>query len=78
EVAVAGVVGAAAYNATATLGAAALARPLDDVGEVVPAAIGAAGLPLVVLGLARGGRLGRAAGFALSLAYLAYVVLVLT
>ena len=78
EVAVAGVVGSAAYNATATLGAAALARPLvvED-GTLGPAAL-AAVLPLVVVALAgRGGRLGRPAGALLLTGYATYVVLVL-
>ena len=61
EVAVAGVVGSAAYNATATLGAAALARPLAvEDGSLGPA-----------------GRLGRPAGALLLTGYAAYVVLVL-
>ena len=78
EVAVAGVVGSAAYNATATLGAAALARPLvvED-GTLGPAAL-AAILPLVVVALAgRRGRLGRPAGALLLAGYATYVVLVL-
>jgi len=37
EIAVAGVVGSAAYNATATLGAAALTRPLSLTGLTLPA-----------------------------------------
>ena len=76
EIAVAGVVGSAAYNATATLGAAALARPLDVTG-IVPAAVVAAVLPLAVLVLARGRRLDRVGGAVLCAAYAAYVVLVL-
>jgi len=76
EIAVAGVVGSAAYNATATLGAAALARPLVVEG-VLAASIAAALLPLVVLALAPRGRLGRPAGGALCAAYVVYVVLVL-
>ena len=78
EVAVAGVVGSAAYNATATLGAAALARPLAvEDGTLGPAAL-AAVLPLVVVALAgRAGRLGRPAGALLLTGYAAYVVLVL-
>lgn len=76
EIAVAGVVGSAAYNATATLGAAALARPLV-VDGVLAAAVAAAVLPLVVLALAPRGRLGRPAGAALLSAYVVYVVLVL-
>jgi len=74
EIAVAGVVGSAAYNATATLGAAALARPLSVSGLTVPAAI-AAGLPLAVVALAwRGQRLGRVAGALLCVGYAAFVV----
>jgi cation:H+ antiporter len=76
EIAVAGVVGSAAYNATATLGAAALARPLD-VSGILPAAVVAALLPLAVLAVARGRRLGRVGGGLLCAAYAAYVVLVL-
>lgn len=77
EIAVAGVVGSAAYNATATLGAAALAAPLAVEG-VLAAAGTAAILPLVVLALAPRGRLGRPAGAALCLGYAVYVVLVLS
>jgi len=76
EIAVAGIVGSAAYNATATLGAAALARPLV-VDDVTWAAVVAAALPLVVLVLARRGQLGRMAGVALCAGYAAYVVVVL-
>ena len=78
EVAVAGGGGSAAYNATATLGAAALARPLvvED-GTLAPAAL-AAVLPLVVVALAgRRGLLGRPAGALLLAGYATYVVLVL-
>jgi cation:H+ antiporter len=76
EIAVAGVVGSAAYNATATLGAAALARPLvaDDV--LAPALLGLA-LPLVLLLLTRRGQLGRLAGAGLTVTYVVYVVAVL-
>jgi cation:H+ antiporter len=76
EIAVAGVVGSAAYNATATLGAAALARPLvaDDV--LAPALLGLA-LPLVLLLVTRRGQLSRVAGAALTVTYLVYVVAVL-
>jgi cation:H+ antiporter len=77
EVALAGVVGSAAYNATATLGAAALAAPLA-VDGVLAAAGAAAALPLVVLALAPRGRLGRPAGALLCAGYAAYVGLVLT
>jgi cation:H+ antiporter len=76
EIAIAGVVGSAAYNATATLGAAALARPLAVEGLVVPAAV-AALLPIVVLLLAMRGRLGRPAAALLVAGYVAFVFLVL-
>jgi cation:H+ antiporter len=76
EIAIAGVVGSAAYNSTATLGAAALARPLSVDGLVLPAAVAAA-LPVVVLLLATRGRLGRPAAGVLVAAYVAFVVLVL-
>jgi cation:H+ antiporter len=76
EIAVAGVVGSAAYNATATLGAAALARPLATDGVLVPAMLGVA-LPLVLLLVTRRGSLNRLAGALLAASYLAYVVAVL-
>jgi len=76
EIAVAGVVGSAAYNATATLGAAALVRPLSVDGVAVPAAV-AAVLPIVILLLAPRGRLGRPAAALLVAGYVAYVVVVL-
>ncbi len=76
EIAVAGVVGSSAYNATATLGAAALVRPLATSGLLVAAAVSAA-LPLAVVGLARRGQLGRPAGLALIAGYLAYVTVAL-
>lgn len=76
EVAVAAVVGSAAYNATATLGVAAVVAPLPT-GGVLGAAVVAAALPLVVLALSRGGTLGRGAGGALVAAYVLFVVLVL-
>ncbi len=76
EIAVAGVVGSAAYNATATLGAAALVRPLSVDGLAVPAAV-AAVLPIVILLLAPHGRLGRPAAALLVAGYVAFVVVVL-
>ena len=76
EIAVAGVVGSAAYNATATLGAAALVRPLSVEGLAVPAAV-AAVLPIVILLLAPRGRLGRPAAALLVAGYVAFVVVVL-
>ncbi|KWX02656.1 Inner membrane protein YrbG [Carbonactinospora thermoautotrophica] len=75
EIAVAGVVGAAAYNATASLGAAALARPLVVAGMTGAATL-AALLPVAAVVLASRGRLGRVPGAALCLAYAAYVVVV--
>ena len=72
EVAVAAVVGSAAYNATATLGAAAVVAPLPQTALV--AASVAAVLPLAVLALSRSGSLGRAAGGSLLAAYLVFVV----
>jgi cation:H+ antiporter len=76
EIAIAGVVGSAAYNATATLGAAALARPLAVHGIVGSAAV-AALLPLVLLLLARRGRLGRPAGLLLVAVYVGFLAVVL-
>lgn len=76
EVAVAAVVGSAAYNSTATLGAAALTRPLVVEGVLAPAAA-AALLPLVVVVLGHSGQLGRAAGALLLVTYAAFVLLVL-
>lgn len=75
EVAVAGIVGSAAYNATLTLGAAALVRPLDT-GPVLAPALAAAALPLVVVLLARGGAIRRPGGLALVAGYASYVALV--
>lgn len=75
ELAVAGIVGSAAYNATMTLGGAALARPL--VTDIGPAAVVAAGLPVLLLVLAKDGRLGRMAGLLLVTGYVGYVITVL-
>jgi cation:H+ antiporter len=76
EIAVADVVGSVAYNAIATLGAAALVRPLAASGVLAPA-IAAGVLPLGLLAAARRGRLGRAAGAVLVLAYAVWVTVVL-
>ena len=76
EVAVAGLVGSAAYNATVTLGLAALVRPLAVTGIAAPA-MTAAALPLLVLALSPRGTLGRTAGAVLVAGYLAYLVVVL-
>lgn len=72
EVAVAGVVGAAAWNATATLGTAAMTRPLVVEGLRWPA-LAAAALPLALTV-----RLSRQVGAALVIAYAGFVVLVVT
>ena len=81
EVAVAAVVGGAAYNATATLGGAALVRPLlverGPVDGVLLAAVVAALLPLAVVVLGASGRLGRGAGAGLVAAYAVFVAAVL-
>ncbi len=68
EIAVAGAVGAATYNATVTLGIAPLVRPLSVHGFVGPAVL-AALLPLLVVLLARGGRLTRPGGVLLLVVY---------
>jgi cation:H+ antiporter len=77
EIAIAGVVGSVAYNATATLGAAALTRPLAVPGMLTPAIIAAA-LPLVLLALAPRCRLKRPAGAVLAAGYLAFVIIELS
>lgn len=77
ELAVAAIVGSTAYNATATLGAAALVRPATGI-DVRTAALIAAALPLVVLVL--GGRdrsLPRIGGVALVAGYTVFVVVTL-
>lgn len=75
EVAVAGIVGSAAYNATATLGTAALVRPLDT-GPVLAPAAAAAALPMVLLLLSRSGAVRRLGGLLLVAIYAAYVAFV--
>jgi cation:H+ antiporter len=78
ELAVAGVVGSAGYNATVTLGGAALARPLGTSG-ITGAAWLAAGLPLLILALGgRRGRLTRVAAVPLLLIYGIYIVVLYT
>ncbi len=76
EIAVAGVVGSVAYNATATLGVAALVRPLAAGGILAPA-IAAAALPLALLVVTRAGRLNRQVGAVLVAGYGAWVTAVL-
>lgn len=72
ELAVAAIVGSAAYNATATLGAAALVHPTGDI-DARTVALTAAGLPITVLGAGRGGTPGRAAGLAFVAGYGVFV-----
>jgi cation:H+ antiporter len=76
EIAVAGVIGSAAYNATATLGVAALVRPLATPG-LLPPAIAAAVLPAVLLAITPTGRLSRPAGVLLIIAYAGWATAVL-
>ena len=76
EIAVAGVIGSAAYNATASLGVAALVRPLV-VGGILAPAIVAAILPIALLALTPGGRLTRQAGAGLVIGYAVWVAVVL-
>jgi cation:H+ antiporter len=76
EIAVAGVIGSVAYNATATLGVAALIRPLTVTGILVPA-IAAAILPVALLLVTPGGSLNRQAGAMLVLGHGAWVTAVL-
>src|SRR5215470_7523 len=76
EIAIAGVVGSVAYNATATLGVAALVQPLRVSGILAPA-VAAAVLPVVLLAVTRGGRLNWPVGAALVLGYGAWVTAIL-
>jgi cation:H+ antiporter len=71
EVAVAAVLGSTAYNATATLGTAALVQPLASV-SAVPAAALAAVLPLAAVAAGTRGRLGRSAGAGLLTSYVVF------
>jgi cation:H+ antiporter len=72
ELAVAAIVGSAAYNATATLGAAALVHPSDGI-DVRTAASVAAALPVVILVAGRGRTLGRTSGLLLVAGYAVFV-----
>jgi cation:H+ antiporter len=75
ELAVAGVVGSAGYNATVTLGGAALARPIATTGVTIAGWL-AAGLPLLVLGLGgRAGKVNRRAAGVLLAVYVVYVTI---
>lgn len=77
EIAVAGVVGSVAYNATASLGAAAVVRPLAVTGILGPA-IAAAILPVALLTVTTKGQLNRPTGALLAIGYVAWVTLLLT
>ncbi len=73
ELALAGVLGSAIYNSTATLGVAALVRPLAVSGAAGQAWLAAA-LPAALAGWGlASGRLGRAAGLILIAAYAVYL-----
>ena len=78
EVAVAGLVGAVAYNATVSLGVGALVAPLRGVGETRFLLVAAACvvLPLALL-VPRHGAVSRWGGWALVVAYLTAVPLLL-
>jgi cation:H+ antiporter len=78
EIAVAGVVGSVVYNATATLGVAALARPLTVSGMTGPAVLAALLPAVVVLVGLRWNRLPRPVGVALFGVYAAYVAVVVS
>ncbi len=75
ELALAGVLGSAAYNATATLGAAALVRPLAVTGISGPAWLAAALPAALVLWTVAFKQLGRVAGLLLIGTYAAYLTL---
>lgn len=75
ELAIAGVLGSALYNATATLGAAALVRPLVVTGIGWQAWLAAALPALLVVGAAVGKRIGRAGGGLLIATYGVYLAL---
>ena len=77
EIAVAGIVGSASYNATVSLGGAALVAPLQT-GPVLGPAVAAALLPLLVVALARGGAVRRTGGLVLVASYALYLALVLS
>jgi hypothetical protein len=71
KIAMAGVVGSVACNATAWLGTVRLVRPLAV--RRIPPAIAAGVLPLALLVATPRGRMGRAAGAALVVAYAVWV-----
>ena len=69
EIAVAGVIGSVAYNATASLGVAALVRPLAAVTGVLAPAVAAAALPIALIAITPKRRLSRWAGVLLIIGY---------
>lgn len=69
----AGVLGSALYNATATLGAAALVHPVPAAG-LVSASWFAASIPLVLIVASRRGHLPRQLGWMLLASYVIFVV----
>ncbi len=79
EVAIAGLVGAVAYNATVSLGVGALVAPLHGVGEARLLLVAAACslLPLTLFVLGRSGAVSRWGGGVLVVAYLTAVPLLL-
>jgi cation:H+ antiporter len=76
ELALAGVLGSALYNSTATLGATAIVTPVPASGLLAPA-VAAAAVPVALIIVSPRRRLGRIAGVLLLAAYAAYVVLTL-
>ena len=76
EVAVAGVIGSVAYNATATLGVAALVRPLAVTGILVPA-MAAAILPIALLAVTPRRQLIQPTGAVVVAGYVVWVTAVL-
>ncbi len=76
ELALAGVLGSALYNATATLGAAAVITPVPARGLLAPA-IAAAVLPVALIVFSPRRRLGRPLGVLLLTGYAVYLFLIL-
>ena len=73
ELAIAGLLGSVIYNATATLGVAALVRPLAVSGMVGPAVLAAVVPVVLAVWASVTGRLGRVAGVLLLGCYAAYL-----
>jgi len=71
------VIGSVACNATASLGVAALVRPLAVTGVLAPA-VAAAALPIALIAITPKRRLSRRAGVLLIIAYAGWVTAVLT